>query len=175
MADGLGASHDVSRNMPPEQQPCWYMRRQGIVRGPLSAQHVTRYILLGRIRLLDELSIDRKTWRCVNSFTELLPAELSDLSNWDNYQQLVVARMLVDERKRERRVAQADIADFSVPERRNAPDRRHNADGEFVTRHLFVKDFSYLANSAQSRRLRTLLLALLLATLLYAWLAPIQR
>jgi hypothetical protein len=161
--------------MPPEQQLEWYMRRQGTVRGPFSAQHVTRYILLGRIMLQDELSTDRKTWRCVNSFTEMLPPEFSDMSSWDNYQQLVVSRMLVDERKRERRVTHAGIADSPVAERRNGPDRRRNNDSEFVTRYLFGRDFSYLANSAQSRRLRTLLLALLLATLLYAWLVPIQR
>jgi len=151
------------------------MRRQGIVRGPFSAQHITRYILLGRIRVQDELSADRKTWRCVNSYTDMLPPELSDLSSWDNYQQLVVSRMLVDERKRERRTSQGGSTDSPVPDRRRGPDRRRNDDSEFVTRHLFGKDFSYLANSAQSRRLRTLLLTLLLATLLYAWLAPISR
>jgi len=161
--------------MPPEQQLEWYMRRQGIVRGPFSARHITRYILLGRILLQDELSTDRETWRCVNSFTDMLPPEFSDLSSWDNYQQLVVSRMLVDERKRERRVADSGNAGGPVPDRRRGPDRRRNDDSEFVTRHLFNRDFSYLANSAQTRRLRILLLTLLLATLLYAWLAPIQR
>jgi len=151
------------------------MRRQGTVRGPFTAQHITRYILLGRIRLQDELSTDRKTWRCVTSFTDMLPPELADLSSWDNYQQLVVSRMLVDERKRERRATPAGAANASVPERRHGHDRRRNKDSEFVTRHLFNRDFSYLANSAQTRRLRTLLLTLLLATLLYAWLVPIQR
>jgi hypothetical protein len=161
--------------MPPEQQPEWYMRRQGSIRGPFSAQHITRYILLGRIRLQDELSTDRVTWRCVNCFTDMLPPEFSDLSTWDNYQQLVVSRLLVDERKRERRVTRTGSADCHAPERRHGPDRRRNNDSEFVTRHLFGRDFSYLENSTQSRRLRTLLLTLLLATLLYAWLAPIQR
>ena len=161
--------------MPPEQQPVWYMRRQGIVRGPFSSQHVTRYILLGRILLSDELSTDRKDWRCVNNFTEMLPPELSDLSNWDNYQQLVVTRMLVDERKRERRAPQDESVNCSGPERRTGADRRRNNDSEFITHHFLVRDFSYLANQAQSRRLRILLLTLLLATLLYAWLAPIQR
>jgi hypothetical protein len=151
------------------------MRRQGVVRGPFSAQCITRYILLGRIQLMDELSTDRTTWRCVNSFTEMLPPELSDLSSWDNYQRLVVSRMLVDERKRERRVTDTDGANTAVPDRRRGPDRRRNDDSEFVTRHLFDRDFSYLANLAQTRRLRTLLLILLLATLLYAWLAPTQR
>jgi hypothetical protein len=161
--------------MPHEQQPEWYMRRQGVIRGPFSAQHITRYILLGRIRLLDELSTDRISWRCVNSYTEMLPPELSDLSTWDNYQQLVVSRMQVDERRHERRGAYSDGAGIPLPDRRRGPDRRRNDDTEFVTRHLFGRDFSYLANSSQNRRLRILLLALLLATLLYAWLAPTQR
>jgi hypothetical protein len=34
----------------------WYTRREGIVRGPFEPGHITRYILLGRIRLDDELS-----------------------------------------------------------------------------------------------------------------------
>ena len=161
--------------MPPEQQPVWYMRRQGIVRGPFSSQHVTRHILLGRILLSDELSSDRKAWRCVNNFTEMLPPELSDLSNWDNYQQLVVTRLLLDERKRERRASQGKCANRSGPERRSGADRRRNNDSEFIIHHFLSRDFSYLANSTQSRRLRILLLTLLLATLLYAWLAPIQR
>ena len=151
------------------------MRRQGIVRGPFSAQHITRYILLGRILLSDELSTDQNAWRCVNNFTEMLPPELSDLSDWDNYQQLVVTRMLVDERKRERRAPQVEDVNRSGAERRNGTDRRRNNDSEFITHHFLVRDFSYLANSPQSRHLRILLLTLLLATLLYAWLAPIQR
>jgi hypothetical protein len=83
--------------------------------------------------------------------------------------------MLVDERRRERRSAHPEQINAPVSDRRHGPDRRRNIDSEFVTRHLFDRDFSYLANSAQTRRLRTLLLTLLLATLLYAWLAPIQR
>jgi hypothetical protein len=121
------------------------------------------------------LSSDRKAWRCVNNFTEMLPPELSDLSNWDNYQQLVVTRMLVDERKRERRAPQGEGNKRSGPERRSGADRRRNNDSEFITHHFLARDFSYLANPTQSRRLRILLLTLLLATLLYAWLAPIQR
>lgn len=161
--------------MPPELQREWYMRRQGTVRGPFSAQHITSYILLGRIQLQDEISTDGKKWRCVNSFTDMLPPEFSDLSSWDNYQKLVVSRMLVDERKHERRDKHSGITNNAVPDRRHGGDRRRHNDSEFVTRHLFGRDFSYLANSSQSRRLRTLLLTLLLATLLYAWLAPIQR
>lgn len=157
-----------------KQQPVWYTRRQGIIRGPFSARHVTRYILLGRIRLQDELSVDQVSWSCAESVTDLMPPELSDLSSWDNYQQLVISRMKVDERKGERRRAGSNAGNRPETDRRKNPDRRRNDDGEFVTRHMFNRDFSYLANSPQSHRLRTLLLALLLATLLYAWLAPSQ-
>lgn len=140
------------------------------MRGPFSARHVTRWILLGRIRLEDQLSADRETWQVVETFTSLLPPELADLSNWDNYQQLVVSRMLVDERKGERRGSKP--APAAMPERRSGVDRRRNNDSEFVARHLFQRDFSYLAERSRSRHLRTLLLALLLATLCYAWLGP---
>ena len=161
--------------MAPEQQPEWYMRRQGTVRGPFCAQQITRYILLGRIGLQDELSSDLQTWRRVNSFTDVLPPEFADLSNWNNYQQLVVSRMLLDERKHQRRISPAGTVPAPIPDRRKVIDRRRNNDAEFVTRQLFGRDLRYLANSAQTRRLRILLLALLLATLLYAWLVPIQR
>ena len=34
----------------------WFTRREGVIRGPFPAGEITRYILLGRIRLDDELS-----------------------------------------------------------------------------------------------------------------------
>jgi hypothetical protein len=69
----------------------WYTRRDGIVRGPFAPAHITRYILLGRIRLDDELSHDRITWRLTRSVATLLPAEMLNLHGWEDYQQLVEA------------------------------------------------------------------------------------
>ena len=81
--------------MTPEQQREWYMRRQGIVRGPFSARDVTRYILLGRIRMLDELSSDRITWRCVNSYTEMLPPVIAaNKGKWDYHEILAPGILL---------------------------------------------------------------------------------
>ena len=84
----------------------WYTRRGGVVRGPFSVDEITRHFILGRICLDDELSQDRLTWRTAKRCTELLPVEVQNLSSWDDYQQLVITRMQMDERKAERRCAQ---------------------------------------------------------------------
>ena len=86
-----------------ELQSQWYTRRGGVIRGPFGSDEITRYLILGRIRMDDELSQDRFTWATANRCTELLPDELQKLSSWDDYQQLVIGRMQVDERKGERR------------------------------------------------------------------------
>ena len=76
----------------------WYARRNGTVRGPFTDERIARYILLGRIRLNDELSLDRVRWQPAREYPELFPKELLQLSSWEDYQKLVVARMKVDER-----------------------------------------------------------------------------
>ena len=81
----------------------WYARRNGTVRGPFTDEHIARYILLGRIRLIDELSLDRVRWRPARDCPELFPEELLQLSSWEDYQKLVVARMKIDERSSQRR------------------------------------------------------------------------
>ena len=62
----------------------WYSRRQGVTRGPFSAGDITRYLLLGRIRLDDELSTDKTLWLPANQFSEMLPPEISNLTSWDD-------------------------------------------------------------------------------------------
>ena len=92
----------------------WYARRNGTVRGPFTDENITRYILLGRIRLKDELSQDRIRWRSVGDYPGLFPEELLQLSSWEDYQTLVVARMKVDERLEERRIWRVDLVQERV-------------------------------------------------------------
>ena len=61
----------------------WYVRRSGDVRGPFAAAQVARYIILGRVRLGDEVSRDGTDWVPLGSRTELLPVGLDELSNED--------------------------------------------------------------------------------------------
>lgn len=146
----------------------WYSRREGVIRGPFSVEQITRYLLLGRIRLDDELSTDQTAWSPANCFSDMLPIEVSNLTNWDDYRKLVEARMLADERKSERRCQQCPNQDKYHPDRRGGRDRRREDSGTLVTRNLY--------NSIKRQSLRrSLLLTLLLATLVFAWLYPVQR
>lgn len=150
-----------------QRKGAWYTRREGVVRGPFGSGHITRYILLGRIRLDDELSHDRTTWQQARSLTGLLPAEMVNLEGWQDYRQLAEARMRVDERKQERRCAQCPNCANCHPERRSSTDRRKGED------RLMPDRYPHAGNprEVRSQRLRTLLL-LVLAGLMFAWLVP---
>ena len=137
-----------------------------MVRGPFSAKEITRYLLLGRIRLADELSHDKTVWSPASHFSEMLPPEVTKLESWDDYQKLIEARLQVDERQAERRCQHCPNRDPCHPERRHGKDRRHNDDATLLQQYLY---------NNQSSSMRPLLLTLLLATMLFAWLYPIQR
>lgn len=145
----------------------WYSRREGVVRGPFSADEITRYLLLGRIRLADELSHDKTVWTPVNDFSGMLPPEVTKLESWDDYQKLVEVRFQVDERQAERRCQQFPNRGAGRTERRHGKERRRNDDATLVQQYLY--------NNNQSSSTRPLLLTLLLATIMFAWLYPAQR
>lgn len=146
----------------------WYSRREGVVRGPFSADEITRYLLLGRIRLADELSTDKTVWTPANRFSGMLPPQVTKLESWDDYQELVEARFQVDERKAERRSQRCHNRETGHAERRHGKDRRRNDDSTLVQQYLYN-------NNNQSSSTRPLLLTLLLATMMFAWLYPTQR
>ena len=152
----------------------WYTRREGIVRGPFSAENITRYILLGRICLDDELSQDHETWLPANQCSSMLPGELSRLSGWDDYQRLVEARLRVDERKDDRRCQNCKNRGKCHGEKRQGPDRRSNNEVS-VSQFLTGTSTSRQPSHQQPGITRTLLLALLLSLTMFAWLMPVNR
>lgn len=83
----------------------WYMRQEGRVRGPYPAGVVSRYLLLGRLRLEDEVSPDGQHWHPVETHPHLIPQELLEADTPEGRERLLQARMREDERLRERRVA----------------------------------------------------------------------
>jgi hypothetical protein len=139
-----------------------------VVRGPFSADEITRYLLLGRIRLADELSTNKIVWTPANRFSGMLPPKVTKLESWDDYQKLVEARFQVDERKAERRSQHCPCRETGHAERRHGKDRRRNDDATLVQQYLYN-------NINQSSSPRPLLLTLLLATMMFAWLYPTQR
>jgi hypothetical protein len=150
----------------------WYARRNGTVRGPFTDECIARYILLGRIRLVDELSMDRVRWQPVRDYPELFPEELLQLSSWEDYQKLVVARMKIDERTCQRRGIQENHPQPARKERRKQSDRRQNdRDAEFFKYHLMdeMSLNQHGSNNRQGQPLRIFLLATLLVTLVFAY------
>jgi hypothetical protein len=162
----------------PDHSSQWYARRNGTVRGPFTDEHIARYILLGRIRLYDELSRDRVRWQPVWDYPELLPEELLQLSSWEDYQKLVVARMKVDERLGQRREMRVKNPQPTLAERRTRSDRRQkDSDTEFFKYHLMGDRprNPHGTNNRQIQPLRTFLLATLLVTLVFAYFSISSR
>ena len=76
-----------------------YTRHENIIRGPFPSKQVTRHILLGRLKLTDEVSTDQINWRALSEFPDLIPDELK--GNQDNpeaQERLLLARYREDER-----------------------------------------------------------------------------
>lgn len=156
-------------------QSQWYTRRSGVIRGPFGSDEITRYLILGRIRMNDELSEDRLTWVALNDCADLLPGELQNLSSWDDYQQLVIARMKVDERRGERRCQQCTKPSGCTRERRTHADRRGKDNDRLVGLYLFGRPISSGIHATSGKSIRPLLLTMLLAAIVFAWLVPSQR
>ena len=159
----------MSGSNPPTQ---WYTRREGVIRGPFNEDEISRHFLLGRLCQDDELSQDRVDWSLANDCTELLPSELQKLSSWDDYQQLVIARMQVDERKGDRRCQQYSNQSNCHPERRATHDRRGKDNDRLLSQYLFGHADSSASRSTEQNNLRPWLLTMLLVTMVFAWLVP---
>lgn len=80
----------------------WLVRRGERVTGPYPAGLVSRYILLGRIRLDDEVSADGATWLSVREVDALVPQVLRDAEAHPDVpelqERLQLARRWADER-----------------------------------------------------------------------------
>lgn len=152
-----------------------YTRRDGIVRGPYTTEQVTRYILLGRIRLEDELSNDRMQWAPAVEFATLLPGEINSLDSWPDYQRLIEARLAVDERHGERRCNNCRNRGKCRGERRSGADRRLRSEVLPVRLPAGKSLQDRCSTADRPALLRTLMLGLLLASLILAWLVPAGR
>jgi hypothetical protein len=98
----------------------WYVRRSDEVRGPFPAAQVARHIVLGRVRLGDEVSRDGVQWMPLGDRPELLPAALREASDEDTLWRL---RLREDERSGlDRRAGQ--VVPPEIAERRSGRERR---------------------------------------------------
>ena len=162
----------------PDHGGQWYARRCGTVRGPFTEEYIARYILLGRIRLNDELSRDRVRWRPASDCQDLFPKGLLQLSSREDSQKLVAARMKVDERISQRRRGREKAPLPACEERRTRSDRRYNdSDAKYLEYHLMEQGSHHSrgSNNTEIQPLRTFLLATLLVTLVFAYFSISNR
>jgi hypothetical protein len=80
----------------------WYVRRGSSIQGPYDAAQIHRYLLLGRVRLTDRISLDGENWQALTQRGELIPEEMRDLESEEGRARFEAARRAVDERERER-------------------------------------------------------------------------
>lgn len=104
----------------------WYTRRGELVQGPFPVGQITRYVILGRVLLTDEVSTDGKIWVPLNQVSEMIPELVqSDTSDPALRQRLQAAKRWEDERSRDRRGEHEDAA--VEGDQRGEGDRRKSA------------------------------------------------
>lgn len=79
----------------------WYVRRGSSIQGPYDADRIRRYLLLGRVRLTDRISLDGENWLALTQRGELIPEEMRDLESEEGRARFEAARRAVDERAHE--------------------------------------------------------------------------
>jgi Pentapeptide repeats (8 copies) len=101
----------------------WYLRRHGEVKGPYPAGLVSRYLLLGRVSDIDEVSSDGKEWIVIKEVPGLIPQIMKgDAGDPMVQERLQAARRWADERSVDRRGEKGHRA--SAPLNRRERDRR---------------------------------------------------
>ena len=132
----------------------WYTRREKEIRGPFPAGLITRYILLGRIREDDELSVDQLSWKTVREKQELIPEELKlDLSVPENQEKLRIARMREDEREAADRRSKTSTEGDKVDLHKRSGMERRKTETDDVKRHREIKDQLLMSLRKKSREI----------------------
>jgi uncharacterized protein YjbI with pentapeptide repeats len=142
------------------KQKLWYVQRKGQIQGPFPCGTIRRFVLLGRVEISDQVSLDKKSWKPVSTVPDVVPPEVRRAMKEGNLDELVVARMREDERTGvDRRAAK----DPSRSKGRRASDRRQDED-ELAKKHRQArKKLQELENRKRKQRP---IFALIMAALL---------
>ncbi len=128
-----------------KKQKLWYTRRSGKIKGPFPSGTLRRFILVGRVKPTDQISLDRKRWQGVMEVPEVVPPEVRKAADEGNLDAVLPTQLREDERDgRERRLDNAkDFADQRKGQRRRE-------EPELVQRHRNAK--SELRKLSNKRR-----------------------
>lgn len=151
----------------------WFTRRNGEVRGPYPERLIRSYLLLGRLRMDDEVSLDQQRWYALRSQPHLIPVEFYDTDTPEGRERLLQAKRREDERSPERR-ARPYPDELSSQTDQRAGDRRRPEPPELVShryqRVQLLQSPKPSSNLPQGPRLWIGLAVGLLGLLLLLWL-----
>ncbi len=103
----------------------WYVRQDDEVEGPFPAKLISRRILVGRIRMHDEVSVDQFQWQTVESLPDLIPDVMAaDPRDAHAQERLAAAVRWADERTRRDRRNTASYGAATEGGSRGGQDRR---------------------------------------------------
>lgn len=125
----------------------WYLRRGQGIQGPFPDELIRRYVILGRVREDDELSIDRHDWRRLSELPEFMPTTGGEsLSSED----LGAVRRWEDERTGEerRREIPVELARPTETLRRN---ERRRSESNTTVQHRQSKRRTRILQKVQRR------------------------
>ncbi len=74
---------DIKRN-----EKAWYVQKGFRVQGPFNQGEISRFLLLGRIRVTDRVSQCSDVWEPVTQVPQLIPEELLDLQSINLFDQV---------------------------------------------------------------------------------------
>lgn len=109
----------------------WYVRRNQKVAGPYPSGTIRRFVLLGRLRVSDEVSRDGQSWQTVQATSEVMPPAIRGKTGPELEEYLRLGRLREDERSgRDRRALQD-----TTPWREQRQQERRQTEPEEVVLH----------------------------------------
>jgi len=122
----------------------WYTRNNHGIKGPFTLGMVQRFILIGRLKIDDEISQDKRSWETVKNVQVVIPEEMRQLNSSDAQERLLQAQLREDERSKDRRRQKLD----AFQGRRAKKDRRQPED-------VTIRAHREIRNHAQEKTVST--------------------
>lgn len=117
------------------RQKLWFVRRSDSVQGPFPSGTLRRFMLLGRVKPSDQVSLDRKSWQSVMDVPEVVPPEIRKAAAKGNLYDVLPARLGEDERSGVERRGVAGDAKYKDQRK----GQRRQDESELVKRHQLSK------------------------------------
>lgn len=131
----------------------WYINKQGKVTGPFPVKLIGSYLILGRIDLDTQVSLDQKKWIPIGRLPSLIPDEIKNANTPEGRVRLHQAKLREDQRAGDSRREGAERRQGvrHDDDRRNPADRRVNEE-VISAAHVKLKA-DLMARKARSKKI----------------------